>query len=85
MTSPRVLDAKGRELSADAPVERIINGVQGGIVGKVLVVTKLDVMVEWLGPHHCFYKPERHSVIRRAFRCPDLLLLDPEGEGETNG
>ena len=87
MNSPRILDAKGRELSkGDRVVRHFPSGVSGTIVGEVLASTKLDVLIEWAGPNpsHRFYKPQRDSLLRRTYRCPDLeLLQSPRQEAAT--
>lgn len=80
---PRILDKNGRELREGAKVERSFpNGKTGGIVGEVVVATKLDVMVKWPGRSwdFDFYKPSLDSLLKRTYRCNDLELVDPPAE-----
>lgn len=82
MSHPKVYDAKGRVLEDGSRVERVVNDVMGGLQGVVLCITKLDALVEWPGGHRRFYKPVRHSLLRRDYRCPDLLLITDEEKGD---
>jgi hypothetical protein len=85
---PRILGKNGRELREGAKVERAFSsGKRGGIVGEVVVATKLDVMVKWPGPSWSFdfYKPRRHALLRRAFVCNDLELVQTAKEAVTTG
>lgn len=85
MNHPRVYSAHGRALEVGSRVERHFpKGNTGGMVGEILGLTKLDVLVEWPGGHRRFYTPERHSLFRRDFRCPDLLIT-PEEKGDGDG
>jgi len=92
MNHPKVYDAKGRVLEVGSRVERVFaSGKRGGIAGEILGLTKLDVLVEWPSPqgrphgHRRFYKPVRHSVLRRHYRCPDLLLITDKEKGDGDG
>jgi len=78
MTSPRVLDAKGRELSVG---DRVLNNGchEGEVLGFRPLRTGLRVEVRWDdGPATAFVASPTHGVLR----VPALELLDPEGEGE---
>ncbi len=90
MNHPKVYDAKGRVLEEGSRVERNFGSKTGGIGGKILGLTKLDVLVEWpcrvcSHGHTRFYKPVRHSLLRSDYRCPDLLLITDEEKGDGDG
>jgi hypothetical protein len=85
MNHPKVYDAKGRVLQEGSRVERCLpNGSRGGIPGEILGLTKLDILVEWPG-RRVFYTPLLHSVLRRDYRSPDLLLITDEEKGDGDG
>jgi len=89
MSTPTVLDAKGRALEVGSRVERwFVSDLTRGMTGEVDAI-KSDgiVWVMWdRRSRLCsFFESDRRLTLRRSYRCPNLLITDEEkGDGDDH-
>lgn len=85
---PKLYDAQGRALEVGSRVERnlrINNQFEKLIPGRVLVITSDAVWVEFVaGRPSDFPIQRRHLLLRRSYRCNDLLLITDEEKGPVD-
>jgi len=86
MNHPKVYDAKGRVLEVGSRVERVFpSGKTGGSVGEVDEISGHDTVAVVWNPRYLlrsFFETERRFTPWRSYRCPDLLLITDEENGD---